>query len=85
MGPYYCRLALTATYLGSYEQSVDYAQRALTAAERCHDMLTRGIAHYVLGLTHTWSGQFLQGLAASRQAVTSLSQTADQYWLGMAH
>jgi tetratricopeptide (TPR) repeat protein len=85
MGPYYFRLGLTATYLGAYDQSFDYARRALAAAQRCNDTLTVGLAYYLQGVTHTWSGQFLQGLEASRQAVTYLLRTDDQYWLGMAY
>lgn len=85
MSPYYFRLGMTATYLGTYDQSRHYAQRAIEAAQQCHDTATLGMSYYLLGLTHTWSGKFREGLASSRQAVTYLTNTREQHWLGMAY
>jgi DNA-binding NtrC family response regulator/tetratricopeptide (TPR) repeat protein len=83
-GPYYFRLALTHTYLGEYEQAVNNAQHAITAAHQCDDHASMGKAYYVLALKEYWGGEPLQGVETSRQAVALLERSEERHWLGLA-
>jgi transcriptional regulator with AAA-type ATPase domain/tetratricopeptide (TPR) repeat protein len=83
-GPYYFRLGLSCSCLGEYDRAIQYAQRAVAAAQSCGDTLTLGEAYYVLSLAAFSSGRFAEGVTYGQQAVTLLEPTTERHWLAVA-
>jgi DNA-binding NtrC family response regulator/tetratricopeptide (TPR) repeat protein len=83
-GPYYFRLGFTYFYMGNRELAAQYVQHALTAAQRCTDVVTLGQSYYLLALQENRAGHFLQGVEHGRQAVALLEGTQEWHWLGLA-
>ena len=84
-GPYHFWLGMTLTYLGDFDQARPYAQRALEAAQHCHDIATQGMAHHLLAFISHALGHGTQGLAHGRKAVALLETTGEWHWLGLAY
>jgi class 3 adenylate cyclase/DNA-binding winged helix-turn-helix (wHTH) protein/tetratricopeptide (TPR) repeat protein len=85
MGSYYFRLGITCIYLGTIDQSMQHAQRALAAARHCHDRATLGMSHRLLAWASTSLGRYPQGMRYGRKAVALLENTAERHWLGLAY
>jgi predicted ATPase/class 3 adenylate cyclase len=83
-GRYAFRMSLTYSLLGYRERATQYAQQALEEGERCGDVITIGMAHYLLAVEGFWSGNFVQGVKHGEQAVSLLEQTQEQYWFGQS-
>jgi tetratricopeptide (TPR) repeat protein len=71
--------------LGSHEQAVECAQRAIVAAEQCGDDAMKGKAHSVLALAAALGGRATEGMQDGRMAVALLEKTGDGAWLGDAY
>jgi transcriptional regulator with AAA-type ATPase domain/tetratricopeptide (TPR) repeat protein len=81
---YYFLLARTYI-LGSHDQAIECARRAIAAAERCGDDAMKGRAYSVLALAAALSGRATQGMEDGRTAVALLVKTDDRAWLGDAY
>jgi class 3 adenylate cyclase/tetratricopeptide (TPR) repeat protein len=84
-GPYAFWRSHALSYLGEYEQSVHWAQRAIEMAQQCGDEATMGKAYYVLARNGFWLCQFPQGIEYGGQAATLLKHAGESWWLGLAH
>ncbi|HSF02196.1 MAG TPA: tetratricopeptide repeat protein, partial [Solirubrobacterales bacterium] len=71
--------------LGSHEQAVECARRAIAAAEQCGDDAMKGKAHSVLALAAALGGRATEGMENGRTAVALLEKTGDRAWLGDAY
>ncbi len=71
--------------LGSHEQAVECARRAIAAAEQCGDDAMKGRAYSVLALAAALGGRATAGMEDGRTAVALLEKTGDRAWLGDAY
>ena len=84
-GPYAFWRSHALSYLGEYEQSVHWAQRAIEMAQQCGDEATMGKAYYVLVRNSFWTCQFPQGIEYGHRAVTLLERAGELWWVGQTH
>jgi transcriptional regulator with AAA-type ATPase domain/tetratricopeptide (TPR) repeat protein len=71
--------------LGSHEQAVECARRAIAAADQCGDDAMKGRAYSVLALAAALGGRATAGMEDGRTAVALLEKTGDRVWLGDAY
>jgi DNA-binding SARP family transcriptional activator len=83
-GRYYFQLARAHSLLGDRERANETAQRAVEAATRSGDDVTRGQAHYVLAREGFWLGEPARGIEHGLEAVRCLESREEPYWLAMA-
>jgi DNA-binding SARP family transcriptional activator len=83
-GRYYFQLARAHSLLGDREPAAENALRAVEAAARSGDDVTRGQAHYVLAREHFWLGEPARGIEHGLEAVRCLEGRGEPYWLAMA-
>lgn len=83
-GPFYFRLALTASMVGMHDDAVRLAERARVEAERTSDALTLGRTHYVLAATAFSTGRAVECVEQARRAIALLERTAERPALGLA-
>ena len=78
-------LGYMRSHLGDHAGADEDARRAIAAAERAHDTVTLGQAHYLLARGGFWSGRFGEGVVHGQRAVELLRRTEARWWLGAAH
>ena len=84
-GAYHARLALTHSNVGAHDEARRSAHRAIDAAMRSGEDVTRGQAHYVLSIEGFSGGRAVDGLADGRRAVELLERTGERRWAGQAY
>ncbi|MEM6794944.1 MAG: AAA family ATPase [Acidobacteriota bacterium] len=84
-GPFYFWLAHTFTYMGLPEETREFADLSIAAAQQCGDEITEGKACYVLGRDGFWSGDYGKGIEMSLRAVVLLERNSEPWWQGQAY
>jgi tetratricopeptide (TPR) repeat protein len=83
-GPFYVRLALTASMDGLHDDARRLAERARAEGERATDVVTMGRAHYVLAATAFSTGPAGECVEQARRAIALLETTPERVALGRA-
>ncbi len=78
-------LGYMRSHLGDHVGADEEARHAIAEAERAHDTVILGQAHYLLSRGGFWAGRFAEGAEHGRRAVALLQQTEARWWLGAAH
>ncbi len=78
-------LGYMRSHLGDHVGADEEARQAIAEAERAHDTVVLGQAHYLLSRGGFWAGRFAEGVEHGRRAVALLQQTEARWWLGAAH